>query len=153
MKNLLLIVVASSFVAIAGSTLAQAQVVDTIVADVPFGFIVRDTTLPAGKYTIKRLDSINPSAMEIRSADGTGRLVFIAGSALAVKLPDQTELVFDRIGDQYFLSKIFEVADRSGVELQKSRAERQLEKLAKEGELGQLDSVVIPAHTDINASR
>ena len=150
MKSLFLIVVASSFFAVAGSTLALAQVVDKIVADIPFGFMVRDTTLPAGQYTIKRLDSVNPNAMEIRSADGVERLVFLVGSAEAVTPPDQTKLVFDRVGDQYFLSEIFEVGDRSGVELKKSRAERRLE---KEDGIGQLHSVAVPAHAGINAGR
>lgn len=151
MKKMLLLVVASSFLAIAGGSRAQAQVAETVVvADIPFGFMVRDTTLPAGQYTIKRLDSVNPNAMEIRSADGVERLVFLVGSAEAVTPPDQTKLVFDRVGDQYFLSEIFEVGDRSGVELKKSRAERRLE---KEDGIGQLHSVAVPAHAGINAGR
>ena len=150
MKSLFLIVVASSFFAVAGSTLALAQVVDKIVADIPFGFMVNNTTLPAGEYTIKRLDSMEPGVMEISSADGSERLIFLVGSAQTNKEPDQTKLIFDRVGDQYFLSKIFEVADSSGVELEKSRSERQLE---KEGEIGQLDSVAVPARTGINATR
>ena len=151
MKKMLLIAVASSFLAIAGGSPAQAQVTETVVrADIPFAFMVRDTTLPAGQYTIKRLDSVNPNAMEIRNADGAERLVFLVGSAQAVTPPDQTKRVLDRVGDQYFLSEIFEVGNRTGVELKKSRAERQLE---KEGEIGQLHSVAVPAQTGINASR
>ena len=150
MKNLLLIVVASSFVAIAGGTLAQAQVVDTVAADIPFGFMVRGTTLPAGEYTIRRLASVNPSVMEIRSADGKERLIFLVESVQANKESDQTKLIFDRVGDRYFLSEIFEVGDRSGVELEKSRDERDLE---KEGEIGLRPTVAIPARTGINASR
>jgi hypothetical protein len=151
MKNLLLIVVASSFLlAIAGSTPAQAQVSDTVVADIPFGFMVRDTTLPAGRYTIKRLDSVNPNAMEIRNADGVEKLVFLVGSAQEVTRPDQTKLVFDRVGDQYFLSGICEEGNSTGVELKKSGEERELE---KEGKIGLLHTVTIPARTGINASR
>jgi hypothetical protein len=150
MKKMLLIVVAS-LIAVAGSSHAQAQVSETVViADIPFAFMVRDTMLPAGQYTVKRFDSINPNAMEIRSADGAKRLVFIVGSAQAVTPPDHTKLVFDRVGDHYFLSEIFEVGNRTGVELKQSRAERQLE---KEGETAQLHSVDVPAHAGINATR
>ena len=150
MKKMLLLVVTSSFLAIAGASPAQAQVVDTIVANIPFGFMVRGTKLPAGQYTIKRLDSVNPSAMEIRSAEGAERLLFLVGSAQAVTSPGQTKLIFDQVGDQYFLSEIFEAGDRSGVELNKSRAERLLE---KEDEIGQLHSVAVPAQTGVNTSR
>jgi hypothetical protein len=42
------------------------------------------------------------------------------------------------------------VGSNYGVELNKSRSERQLE---KDGEIGQLDSVAVPAHTGITAAR
>ncbi|HWN99444.1 MAG TPA: hypothetical protein VNS63_09260 [Blastocatellia bacterium] len=150
MKTLLLIVVASSFLAIAGSTLAQAQVLDTIVADIPFAFTVKNTTLPAGRYTIKRLDSTNPGVMEITSADNSEKRIFLVGSAQANKEPDKSKLIFDRIGDRYFLSKIFEAGDSSGVELQKSRVERQLD---EEGKIGQVQSVAVLARTATPAER
>ena len=57
MKKFLMVVLTLSLFAIEGVIRARAQVVDTIVADVPFGFTVRDHTLPAGSYTIRRLDS------------------------------------------------------------------------------------------------
>ena len=150
MKNVLLIVVALSFLAIAGGTSARAQVVDTVTADIPFGFTVRNMTLPAGEYRIKRIDSADPGVMQISSADGTQRVVFLVGSAETVREPDQTKLIFDRVGDQYFLSEIFEVGNNGGVELRKSRVERKLE---KEGATVQLHSVAVPAQTGINARR
>ena len=128
----------------------RAQVVDAIVADIPFGFTVRDTTLPAGEYTIKRSYSANPGIMQIRSADGKEVLLFVVGSAEAAKTPDQTKLIFDRVGDQYFLSEIFEEGSSLGVGLPKSRAERNLE---KEGAITQLHSVAVSAQTGINARR
>jgi hypothetical protein len=149
MKHLLLIVVAISFLAIAGTSV-RAQVVDTIEADIPFGFTVRNTTLPAGQYTIRRMDSVAPWVMQIRNADGTRRMVFLVSSAQAHKTPGQTKLVFDRVGDKYFLAEIFEIGNSSGVELQKSRVE---EKLEKEGALTQLHSVVVPGQTSMNARR
>src|SRR5947199_9620525 len=98
MKKLLMVVLAVSLFAIEGAIRAHAQVVDTIVADVPFGFIIRDHTLPAGSYTIRRVDS-QPGIMEIRDADGERVLMFLTGSAQAAKGPEKTELVFDRFGD------------------------------------------------------
>jgi len=150
MKNMLLSVAIISVLAVTGGTAASAQVTDTIVADIPFGFMVRDTTLPAGEYTIKRIDSTSPGVMEMRSADGHEALVFLAGTALANKTPDQTELVFDRIGDQYFLTEIFEIGNSVGVELQKSRTERRLK---KGGAVAEIPSVVVPVKTGINAKR
>jgi hypothetical protein len=150
MKNLLMMVVTISFLAIAGGAPVRAQVVDTIVADVPFDFTVRDSTLPAGKYIIKRTYSADPGLMQIRSADGDEVVVFLVGSAQAAKEPDQTRLIFDRVGDRYFLSEIFEEGNNNGAELPKSRTERDL---VKEGAITQLHSVAVPAQTGINARR
>ena len=150
MKNVLLIVVAVSFLAIAGETSARAQVTDPIVSDIPFGFTVRDTAFPAGEYTIKRIASVNPGVMQIRSADGTQKMVFLVGSAQANKIPDQTRLIFDRVGDQYFLSEIFEAGNDAGVGLMKSHTERKLE---KEGANVEANSVVVTGQTGINARR
>lgn len=146
MRNLLMIVLTLSLFAIEGTTRASAQVVDTIVADVPFGFVVRDNTLPAGSYTIKRLDS-QPGVMEIRDAEGERVLVFLTRSAQASKEPKQSELIFDRIGDRYFLSEIFEHENRTGVDLPKSRTERSLEK-----EIASV-KVSVPARNAINAMK
>lgn len=139
MRNLLLLVATSSLLAIAG-TPARAQVADVIVADIPFGFTVRNTTLSAGRYTINRLGS-QPGVMVVRDADGHGMVVFLTGAVQARKEPNVNELIFDRAGDQYFLSEIFEEGNRDGVELQKSRAERRLE---KEGVTIEVHSVSVP---------
>lgn len=79
MKHLLLIVVASSLLALAGGTPARAQVVDEIVADIPFGFTIRNTTMPAGEYIIKRIYAGSEGVMEIRSMDGHESMVFYSG--------------------------------------------------------------------------
>jgi hypothetical protein len=47
-------------------------------------------------------------------------------------LQAESKLVFNRYGDHYFLSQIWEAGDNAGRELMKSREERQLEReLAK----------------------
>jgi hypothetical protein len=148
MRKLSLIVVTLSFLVIAGRASAYAQVTDTIEADVPFDFRVGEMSLPAGKYTIKRLDSVSEGVMEIRGADGHKVRVFLTENAQAAREPHQTEIIFDRAGDRLFLSEIFEKGDRFGVEVPKSRAEKRLE---KEGVMIQSRSVAVPAQDSIDA--
>ena len=88
--------------------------------------------------------------MEISGADGAEKLIFMVGSAQAGKRPDQTKLIFYRVGDRYFLSEIFEEGNSAGVELKKSRAERELE---RESVMSQLHSITVPAHAGVNARR
>jgi len=148
MKNIFLLVVIVSLVGFAGLIPARAQVIDTIEANIPFGFTVRNRTLPAGDYTVKRVNSGNNAVMEIRDADGQGTMIFIVESAEATKAPEQAELIFDRVGDRYFLSEIFEEGSTIGVELPRSHAERKLE---KEGAMVQVHSVTVPG--TLNAAR
>lgn len=140
MRKVLLIVVSLSLMAFAGRIPAHAQVVDTIEADIPFSFTVRETTLPAAKYKIERVYTVNPNVMEIRGSDAHATAFVIVENAVIARAPEKAELIFDRVGDQYFLWEIFEGGSNAGVELPKSHAERQME---KEGAMIQV--VALPA--------
>jgi hypothetical protein len=86
--------------------------------------------------------------MEIRGKDGRKARVFLTESAQVTREPHKTELIFDRAGDQYFLSEIFEEGNRIGAEVPKSRAEKRLE---KEGVTIQSHSVSVPAQDATDA--
>jgi hypothetical protein len=107
---------------------AQGALDDTAVeADVTHPFIVRDKTLPAGKYTIKRVDYTQPNVLEIRSADGRTAVVFEVESVQTNQIPSDAELVFNKLGDQYFLSKIWTSDSSIGYQVLKTKAEKTLE--------------------------
>jgi hypothetical protein len=112
-----------------GAVAAHAQIETdaTVEANIPQAFIVKDTTLPAGKYTIKVLDETDPSVLEIRSANGHIAVLFDTEGTQPRNMPGKTELVFDKIGDTYFLSRIFVKGDDSGNQLPKSRMAQRLE--------------------------
>jgi hypothetical protein len=142
MRNVLSIFGIVFLLAIGGVGSARAQVVDTIEADIPFDFVVTKNVLPAGHYTMTRLDS-RPGIMELRSTNHEAKAqFFLTESTEVAKEPEQTVLIFDRIGDQYFLSKVFEIGSRYGVEVLESRVERDLE---KEGAMIEKQSVLVPA--------
>jgi len=143
MKNLLMIAVALSLLVIVGETSAKAQIVDTIEANIPFDFTAGKINLPAGKYSIKSLNPIPDGVIEIRSNDGHTERLILTESAQTLRYPRQTELIFERIGDRYFLSKIFEKGDNYGAEVKKTRLEIKLE---KQSAMAQRQAVVIPAH-------
>lgn len=107
---------------------AQGLIDDTSVeANVPHAFIVNDKTLPAGKYTVKRLDDTRPNVLEIRSADGRNAVVFEAESVQGNQIPSDAELVFNKVGDQYFLSKIWTSDSSFGYQVAKTKAEKAAE--------------------------
>lgn len=109
---------------------ANAQIVSdgTLEVNIPHSFIVRDTTLPAGRYMIKVADDYsNLNVLEIRSIKGHTSVFFDTESVQLPREARHSELVFDKIGDNYFLSRIFLGGDESGNQLAKSRMQRRLE--------------------------
>ena len=109
-----------------GQGTASAQIGDvTIQADI-LAFEVGNSTLPAGKYDIKVLNNIDPGTLEIRSADGHTTVIFETQSAQAKKTPRKTELVFNKVGDRYFLSQIWLEGSDLGNQLPETKAEKRL---------------------------
>ena len=129
-RNLGKLLLALCLLTVGGGVVANAQIDTgvTIRGDVPFTFMVGDTTLPAGKYEIRTLDDM-PGVLELRSVSGH---TVVNVDAESVKTKDERiaskcELVFDKVGDRYFLSQVFVAGSSSGSELAKSRMEKRLE--------------------------
>jgi hypothetical protein len=115
---------------VGGGVVANAQIdADTHVkADIPFAFAVGHSTLPAGTYEIQRLDEVNPKVLVIRNMN---EHISVAFQTVDAQTPDDqpvstTELVFDRLGDRYFLSQVWEDGSATGADLPKSRMETRL---------------------------
>ena len=106
---------------------ARAQVPGTAMhAIIPFDFIVRGKTLPAGNYEIRRIGD-SPEGLVIRNVvDKNDNVVFETGAVEARTVPERSLIIFHRYGDSYFLSEVFTAGDQTGRELAPSRAERQL---------------------------
>jgi hypothetical protein len=113
---------------VGGMIYAQAE--PRIIANIPFAFIAGNKTLPAGQYTIDRPNSNEPDLLLIRSADSHVAFFLNANNVQARQTPSKTELVFNEIGDKYFLSQIWMAGDETGREIPKTRAERELEQAA-----------------------
>lgn len=96
-------------------------------ANIPFKFMVGGTRLPAGQYMIKRVDDADPNELEMRSADDHVSVIFLTETAQTNQTPNKSELVFDRIGDRYFLRQIWSEGDNIGEQLPASRMEKKLE--------------------------
>ena len=120
---------------------AQMDAVSRIQANVPFDFTVSDTRLPAGKYEIRRLDDEVSNALEIRSANGRTAVAFTVDDAQRPddQIANKTELIFDKVGDRYFLSQVWVAGSASGSELPKSRLQK---RLATDGSQSEKHSVV-----------
>jgi hypothetical protein len=132
--KLLLLFIAFIFALALHSEKAQAQIIGTLQADVPFQFHVGSTELPAGQYSIQVLDDSDLTMMKISSADGSKSALFNVMAAQANSEPDKTELTFNKYGDQYFLASLFEEGNPDGSHVVESRDEKNLARNASETE-------------------
>jgi hypothetical protein len=102
-----------------------------IQVDIPFDFIVGQTTLPAGEYTVERINAIQ-SALQIRNTENNASAVMVTYYGESSKTSQaRSKLVFNRYGNTYFLSQVWEPGSTTARMLSKSRAERELIKKAQ----------------------
>lgn len=127
-----------SLLAIMGLSSVYGQIVHALKFNAPFDFIVGKTTLPAGEYTVE-LDRIGLAAdtgsrLLIRSADDRLCAAVMTMPVQALAIQAKAKLVFNRYGDQYFLSQVWTPGDNVGRELPQSHVERELAKSASKVE-------------------
>ena len=137
-RNLGKLFLALCLLTVGGGIVANAQIDTsvTIQADVPFAFVVGNTTLPAGKYVIRGIDDNRPGVLELRSVNGRKTIVIDTDNAEAnpERLQSKSELVFDKVGDKYFLSQVWAEDNASGSQLVRSRMEKRLAKGGSQSE-------------------
>lgn len=105
----------------AGMTGAQVYAQDTIIATVPFDFVVNGQTFHSGRYEVKMgLAAANPDVVSVRSQDGKA---FASVLAIPAGRHDpagaQPSLVFIRHEKTYVLSQVWE-SGMNGREVPKS---------------------------------
>ena len=112
-------------VVLAAAAATYAQVAHKVEARIPFEFAVSGKVLPDGAYTVTQGTS---GCLKIESLDGGTAVLALALYARPSATPTEAKLVFDRIGDHYFLVQVWEPGNDSGVEIPRSKMERELVK-------------------------
>ena len=119
--------VATLSVALAAPLAAQ---IGSVTASVPFEFMVGESSMPAGDYTIGSVFPQTRSANHISNGNSGVVSLVISSSVNPNERTGQVFLFFHRYGDQYFLSRIVDGSRGSGLELPVTRTEQELSKTA-----------------------
>lgn len=107
---------------------AHAQIFETMHADIHHQFVVGNTTLPAGRYTLQVMPRSGQSLLMISSADGKTQAEVLVRSSVADETPRNTELVFTPGIDTQSLRYIYSAGNKYGLTvLQPSRSEQLLQ--------------------------
>ena len=116
------------------STKAQAETDGNLEVDVPFQFHAGNVKLPPGQYTVHMVENTDQSVMEISSVDGSTSALFEVERTQASSAPAKSELIFNKYGNRYFLTKLFDEGNPSGSQVPESRYEKSISGAAAEGQ-------------------
>jgi hypothetical protein len=116
-KQLLSLFVLASGILIGGGLTAQAQLGEDVKVDVPFSFHAAGKEFPAGSYTIRRASLIDDSVLEIQSDKGGRTGIFETEQSDISATMKTNEVIFNHVGDEYFLAQIVDADDGTGAEI------------------------------------
>jgi hypothetical protein len=102
LKKKLMMVLGAGALVLGASSAARAD--ETIVAKVPFDFIVNNVRMPAGKYVITRLSE--QPILSIVSADRKHHAFVLTNLVTTTLFASTPELVFDTFGTNHFLARV-----------------------------------------------
>jgi len=125
-KRLIMLIVLAVFTTV----IAHAQG-STMSVTIPFDFAVAGKTLPAGEYYFQRNMDNSRVVTQIRSRERTLSIYLPQTHPvqdLEVQLDSKSKLVFNKYGDQFFLSQVWIFGRKTGEELPKTVNERRLQR-------------------------
>lgn len=128
-KQLITMMAAVAFFATLAVTSIQAQNAGNMSVSIPFDFAVSGKTLPAGEYYVQRSAEGARVVTTISNRDKT-RAVYLPQThpVQTNKVQSESKLVFNKYGDQFFLSQVWISGRSAGDELAKTARERGLQK-------------------------
>jgi hypothetical protein len=107
---------AASAVLLAAAS-AYAQQPAAVRINVPFGFSVEHTTLPAGEYTISNAAVGAGRLLAMENVDTRRTILFTGNPVELAKTAQQSSLVFTQHENGYVLAEVLWAGYSSGVEL------------------------------------
>lgn len=111
--------------------------------DIPFSFRVGEKTFTAGTYTVAKVNdqgSLGP--VWVRSETGDHIALLPQCAVQLVQAPGSGTLVFNRYGNVYYLSQIWRAGSSEGMELAKSRSEREMARAGAQTQIARVYTAI-----------
>jgi hypothetical protein len=131
--------------AMASTRVAQAQ--QPLVVNIPFDFVAGNTQMPAGEYSVKTSGPTSTTILIARN-DSAASAFINTNAAVASEPKTESNLIFNRYGDRYFLSQVWTAGNACGRQLLKSTREKEMAQTAKLENQGQVTLVATLARTN-----
>jgi hypothetical protein len=126
MKGIVCMTLGVAVSLLVGASMARAD--EGVRATVPFNFTAGNVRLPAGTYQLKATDEAG--IVLIASADGKHSMFVLTIPIAPEKVGAQPELVFERVGQNYFLERIVGFDEGHEIPLKPALLEHGAEKVA-----------------------
>ena len=107
-------------------------------ADVPFAFTVGSNQMPAGKYEVRQVER----ATLIETADRSNHVLGLYQYA-GMNNAGATKLVFDKIGNRYFLRQIWSSNSGQGLQVPASKLEKEVASATSSNGNGAVETVIV----------
>lgn len=124
MKKQIFIIAAILILSTTSAIYAQSN---TIKAEIPFDFNVKNETYSAGEYTIKQSVADNGQSLVWTLNNDEKQIAILAMTTQSKEREDKPSMTFNRYGNQYFLSKF--VTQRLKIALRTSKSEKRAKRV------------------------
>lgn len=95
----------------------NAQSRDRIEVHIPFSFVLRERTLPAGKYVVERTDPARPNILTLKNVDTSSVRVVLAHRIEKNNPSTASSLVFIRREGKLYLFQVWNMGSINGAEV------------------------------------
>ena len=119
--------IAALVVALSAASHSQSSVPEIVKADIPFKFVLGNTTFQPGQYEV----SVTWQGTIWRQGGGASVKAVNSHVATSTVATNQRKLVFRRIENYYFLKQIWKQGDSVGHEIPPMQLEREIVSGAK----------------------
>lgn len=124
-KGMTMLLAAIAFSLVAAVATANAQITRMQTAYVPFEFTVGNQTLPAGRYDVSQITT-GGRTISVRNRQNGDSAVRLTSLLKQFEPAKRSVLVFNRVGDSYFLSEVWLGGETDGRQVLKSKAEESI---------------------------
>jgi cell division protein YceG involved in septum cleavage len=115
-----------SLVSLVGMSTAHAQITDRLQFKTSFPFTVGQTSLPAGTYMLEPASDMDLSVLKVSNGQHTAIMLTVPEGPQTGD-PKDNAIIFNRYGDHYVLSEVWDADENSGAEPTGLPAERRHE--------------------------
>jgi hypothetical protein len=124
MNNLAKIISKIGLISLLSVLPLAAQVGNGVKFTAPFPFMVGDTKMPSGSYSLTQPDDLNFQIAIIRSEDGKHNAAFSVNPTEDSQTPNKSKVVFQKYGDNLYLNKVIVEGYETGMVALQTKAEK-----------------------------